>query len=415
MAIRTLNPPFLYGLYPNIPLSGTMPTSEMRRFVGGNTGNLAFHYGIARITGITEVHPWKIPPATIQGEGRCAVIPCANQVGAHTNMGHLAKKLEAIRCEVVCVGLGAQATSKERYPEVPDGTLRWLEVCANQAPDPSTPNIAVRGQFTWEVLERNGFGKNAVVLGCPSHLIHPSPTLGRLIRARLGVARPRVAALSGHYRWTHLSKLENALCRMADASGGTVVTQSPVEMIALGRCDFAEIEDDVLEAIRRHMRPDLEGGEFQNWVRERVHAYAQVDAWMEDMRRHDLVVGPRIHGVMLALQAGTPAVCVTHDSRTLELCETMSIPRISTRELRDGITIKQVESALDVDWDAYDARRMVLAEETRDFLQRNGLPTPGLPEGFGTPSPAEDLPHASPRPNTPAILAPSPSGPISSE
>lgn len=392
-----------------------MPTSVMRRFVGGNTGNLAFHYGIARLTGISDVHPWKTPTSAIDGQGRCAVIPCANQVGTHTNMGHLAKKLEAIGCEVVCVGLGAQATSQASHPEVPEGTLRWLEVCARQAPDPATPNIAVRGQFTWETLERNGYGDNAVVLGCPSHLIHPSPTLGQLIRERLGVARPRVAALSGHYRWTHLSKLERALCMMADASGGSVVTQSPVEMIALGRCDFHEIPEDILEAIRRHMRPDLEGPQFQSWVRERVHAYAQVDGWMEDMRRHDLVVGPRIHGVMLALQAGVPAVCVTHDSRTLELCDTMSIPRISTRELREGITLGQVEAALDVDWDAYDARRMELADKTRAFLKRNRLPTPGLPEEFGSAGRAAPAHEVSPHPRTPAILAPLPRGSNSSE
>jgi hypothetical protein len=47
---------------------------------------------------------------------------------------------------------------------------------------------------------------------------------------------------------------------------------------------------------------------------------------MESMRNFDFVVGPRFHGVMLAMQAGTPGGVIAHDSRTHEMCQTMEIP-----------------------------------------------------------------------------------------
>lgn len=48
--------------------------------------------------------------------------------------------------------------------------------------------------------------------------------------------------------------------------------------------------------------------------------------WMAELRERDFAFGTRIHGNIAALLAGTPAVVLVHDSRTLELCRYFGIP-----------------------------------------------------------------------------------------
>ena len=60
------------------------------------------------------------------------------------------------------------------------------------------------------------------------------------------------------------------------------------------------------------------------------------------MRKFDFVVGPRFHGVMLAMQAGIPGGVIAHDSRTLELCQTMGIPVRDHKEIAENIRHRRI-------------------------------------------------------------------------
>jgi len=99
---------------------------------------------------------------------------------------------------------------------------------------------------------------------------------------------------------------------------------------------------------------------------------------MEHLRRHDFVVGLRIHGAMLAIQAGVPAMCVTHDSRTEELCQTMGIPYVPVeRIMSDNLDVSRVLSAMEFNPDEFDRTRRQLARRYRDVLSGSGIRVPG--------------------------------------
>jgi hypothetical protein len=77
---------------------------------------------------------------------------------------------------------------------------------------------------------------------------------------------------------------------------------------------------------------------------------------------------------MLALQVGTPAVCIVHDSRTQELCELMKVPHIFAKDIIGGISREQVEAAVkEFNIDEFFDNRRKLAERYIDFLKWNNL------------------------------------------
>ena len=84
-------------------------TDDLMSSVGGNTGNLAFRSGLSRHL-VNPVHlPWDTPVDVIRAAGDVIVLPLANQLGPHTDLGREAQKIHDIDMPVVAVGLGAQA------------------------------------------------------------------------------------------------------------------------------------------------------------------------------------------------------------------------------------------------------------------------------------------------------------------
>ena len=87
----------------------------------------------------------------------------------------------------------------------------------------------------------------------------------------------------------------------------------------------------------------------------------------------DLVAGTRIHGVVLGLQAGVRGVCIAHDSRTRELCETLGVPFLPASEVPAGVTLERLRDAARVDGPSFDRNRAALRRTYVDFLTSNGL------------------------------------------
>lgn len=364
---------FMFGLAPSVDDSAFIDSATAYQRVGHNTGNLAFHFAIANQLGLTKRIDWSASPEQIDAMGETMVIPCANQVGEHQTMGGMGEKLSKVSAKIVAIGLGAQSSLGMAMPNVPEGTKRWLQVMAEHAPS-SAPNISVRGHFTQRVMEDLGLGDKSVVLGCPTLFLNPAADLGKQIESRASQGNKRICVVSGHYQWSHLSKLEASLAQIATESGGSYVMQSPLEMVALGRGDLASLDEEFLASCRDYCRPGLTIEEFSAWSLRHAISFFNVPAWMEHMRRFDLVIGARIHGVMLALQAGIPAICIAHDSRTLELCETMKVPFLQANEISNGIEKKLLDECIKgFDWGDFDHNRWKLSSNYTEFLSSNLL------------------------------------------
>jgi hypothetical protein len=113
------------GLYSNAPFD------ELFAYVGHNNGNLAFVHAIRQhVQAPMAVYGWGTPAATLRREVDLLVMPCANQLGKHSDLGALARTLDAADVPVVAIGLGAQAGKESEDVELTPGTLAWLQALA---------------------------------------------------------------------------------------------------------------------------------------------------------------------------------------------------------------------------------------------------------------------------------------------
>lgn len=352
-----------------------LDTATLSGCLGGNTGNVAFVHALVQHVADGDparVMAWDVSVEQAREQADILVLACANQLGPHADLGRLATHLEAIDLPIVVVGLGAQAASRDVAAEIPDGTRRWLEVVARLAPA-SGPNIGVRGAYTFDQLERIGLGDRAVVTGCPSNFIDFGDVAGQVSERGRAPVR-RVALAAGQPYWPMLGPVERAIADLVDATDGSCIVQHDDLMIRLGQAEFSQITPAQFERLRAYYRPALSEDEFATWCRRNMLCFGNAPSWMNWLKRHDFVLGARFHGIMLALQAGVPGGCITHDSRTAELCETMAVPARDYAAMPEKLTLEALPDLFPFDPDTYRKRRAVLAARYTELLRGCGVP-----------------------------------------
>ena len=368
---------FIIGLPPRLE-SNYLSTERLSIRAGLNSGNLVFAHAISsHIAGDPQVMDIGAPPQQMNRAGRIGVIQGANQLGAHFTADQWAERFEQLTVKLVIIGLGAQSNISGATPDVPQSVLNWVRRVVERAPGEG-PNLGVRGQFTMKVLHAYGLDDFAEVIGCPSLFINPDPGLGRAIAANLQKPR-RIAVVAGHEEWHDLARIEASLGRLVSQTGGSYIGQHGLNMMKLTRGEAGDLAEKDLEALGNYVCPDMNLGEFIRWSRIHGKIFFDVSDWMDYYEGFDFVIGTRIHGTMLALQAGTPAMCIAHDSRTLELCETMKMPHVTADSVRDGVMRDELMSLFDFDPDVFDKNRRTLCKNYVAFLKRNELrPVPWL-------------------------------------
>ncbi len=350
-------------------------TSEhLNKYSGGNTGNFAFVHGLCtRIGSDFDLLPWHVHPDLVRERYDAIVIACANQLGPHTDLGALGDHLEKMKLPIIAIGLGAQAGTFDKAVVLSAGTKRWLEVIAAHSPS-SHPNIGMRGEFSRIQVELQGFGDRAVVTGCPSNFINCDPKLPQILSEKFASPKlDRVAVPAGLHLWEHLRQIEQQLIALVDQTVGLYIAQSELDMLRLSRGELTQIEPNTLAAMNAYIKPDLNPHEFAVWCKRHATCYIDATSWLEAMRNFDFVVGPRIHGVMFAIQAGTPGGVIAHDSRTHELCQTMCIPVRHYSEIRERIELNNLRSLFEFDPEAFDKRRKELGKRIADMLKSGGI------------------------------------------
>ena len=364
---------FIIGLKPRLEATG-LSTEDLSTRAGLNTGNLVYAHAISsHVVGAPQVLDIGMRPERMNGAGRIGIVQGANQLGSHFAADQWPERFAQLTVGLVIVGLGAQGDLSGAIPEVPESALEWIRRIVERAPA-SGPNLGVRGTFTKTLLARHGLAEHADVVGCPSLFINPDPRLGEKI-ARNARRPRRVAVVAGHEGWRHMGAIEASLACLVSETDGSYIGQHGLNMMKLTRGEAGELAEPDLEALCDYVCPGMGLAEFVRWSQRYGRVFFDVPAWMAHCSQHDLVVGTRIHGTVVALQAGTPAVCIVHDSRTLELCQTMRVPYVLAEDVRDGVDRETLADLFVFDPDAFDENRRRLCSTYVTFLERNGVRT----------------------------------------
>ena len=356
-----------------ITVDASAPTGPaLASAAGHNTGNLAFRYAVSEHVASEKIHvPWDADPAWVRERCDVLVIPSSNQAHPTMDFSRRADFIETVGLPCLPVGLGAQAPELGARLTFLPGTLRYLQALAERS-----HLIGVRGEYTAEVLAGIGV-RNTVVIGCPANFINPLPTLGRVIEEKLfGRAVRRLAVTAGDLD-PHQRSLERKLYGWVLAHDGAYVCQSRHDLVALARRRRCEVAEEQLGEIYNYFESDVDDGEgrarFLAEAEQRFRVFFDAEAWLSFLAHFDLVIGTRFHGNLLALQAGTPGVCIHHDARTEELCDTLAIPHIGQSDLMAARDLGEVPSRVSFDGAAYDRRRASLARAYRQLLAAKGV------------------------------------------
>ncbi|WP_234389132.1 polysaccharide pyruvyl transferase family protein [Streptomyces sp. AS58] len=245
------------------------------------------------------------------------VVPLANAFRPQfqASLDRLSTLIEQLTIPVVVFGVGAQTTddyATDRLGPLADSVKRFASAVLERS-----ASIGVRGELTARYLTGLGVPADRVdIIGCPSMFLH-GDTFPELRTAELTSAS-RIA----------LNLSPNAI-PVGDISGiarhawenypdVTYYAQNLVDAELLLWGDLTP-ETGVEDPFPLQLTHDL--------LREnKMRMPLDPATWIAELRGYDFAYGTRIHGNIAALLAGTPAVVLTHDSRTLELCRYFGIP-----------------------------------------------------------------------------------------
>jgi len=350
-------------------------SAEVMKATGGNTGNVAFVFGARQIINnpITRIG-WGSDPGIVKQNVDHLVVCCANQIGKHADLGAWADRLEQFSLPVTLIGLGAQSDSYEVEPIVPDGTKRFLKLVTELRINPEQPNIGVRGAFTRATLQT--LGVESIRTGCPSLMISKEPKLGQqILRRQNGNPYEKVAVAAGNPWHGPSAFLERVLVDVVDNYSGAYVLQHPESMLQIA---YGETENITEKTVSRFLEVYDERFDLKSmllWYRRNAYTFIDAPNWMRFLDKFDAVIGPRYHGVALALQHAIPGCVFTIDSRTKELCEETAVKAIHMSELQglDASQLVKVSRWVTDDANRFDANRVAKSRVFIDFLTNNGI------------------------------------------
>lgn len=349
------------------------PAEEViqRDLIGTNSGNLLFSDAIHKIllTESTTVTSngirtdWSAQRAAQINETYDAfVVPLANafRPSFEASLDRLSKLIEQLTIPVVVIGVGAQTTADydtDRLKAMEPSARRFMKAVLKRS-----ASIGVRGELTADYLKQLGF-KDVDIIGCPSMFLH-GDTFPALDKQPQGLTEDSRVALNFSPDARKVGPLAAITQRAYERFPHLMYyaqNTRDAELLFWGDTSIAANASGELPLERAH------GLLRDNKTRVPIDPYT----WMRDLGAYDFAFGTRIHGNIAALLAGTPAMVLCHDSRTLELCRYFDIPYQELKDLpADTDPAELYEKA---DFSALHNGHKERFDRFTAFLDKNGL------------------------------------------
>ncbi len=282
-----------------------MPDSEKFARLGYNTGNMLFWQSLKANLPL-EVIPRSYADTESGldlGRYKAFITTDLIWIRQMQDLSYLNRTLDAIGgLPLVPISIGLQCGDMipdfKLHPETVNVIKRISERCV----------MGVRGNYTAEILKSYGID-NFMVIGCPSMYMN-APGL----RWVNNYAKPiNKAAFNAETFYGKLDKQRLALLNYGLDNDMSFIEQTPFELS----------EDNIDDPSLTEKLQQL------NLSRK---CFFSVDEWREYVRQMDFIMGGRFHGNVIGLWEGVPALFITSDSRTKELCSFFSLPQLDISE-----------------------------------------------------------------------------------
>jgi len=346
--------------------------------IADNVGNLIFRDTTQRILEtatsrvIPDRHVVRPEDADMINERFDAyVLPLANafRLGYERQLIQQTALIRRLRIPVVVLGVGHQAdvdNNADRIAPISGLVKDFVSAVLDRG-----PSIGVRGEMTADYLRGLGFD-DVEVIGCPSMFLH-GDRMDIRPRAESIDTDARVAITVSPYRSAMTPIVNNHTARYPNL---VYLPQDidTLELMLWRRPAKPVAADDPRPVQLRHPL-------FQQ---DRVKFFVAPQPWFDFLATRDFTFGSRIHGTIASLIAGTPALLLAHDSRTLELARYFGIPHRLLRDV-DPETVDAAELYQHADTSAVTNGHRERFERFTGFLD-----THGLDHAFRSPAPQPD-------------------------
>jgi len=219
----------------------------------------------------------------------------------------------------------------------------------------------LRGRCTQKLIANSGISiANFPVMGCPSLLLNHNLGLGFHLEAR--------------YRELGAKMFVNKTClRVGIMSHDDASDQIVLEFMQKYGCDTGNIHlmqggPSVPKAWQQHSHAFV------------ARTYYDPRTWAAEIRNQlDVVVGPRIHGSMIALAVGVPTLTIAHDVRIEEMCSSMRLACIgptyvaTPKSKRTAMPDAVLSAMKSFNGIAFDENRRAKATDYANRLRKIGL------------------------------------------
>lgn len=302
-------------------------------YIGENSGNLAFLTAVKTAFGSNLPHvPWHSDPLEIKNKFDFLILPAANQLGAHTDLGGICELWKQYDIPILVIGLGIQ-TSHGSSPVLKNGTQKWLDFLLDNASKHSLP-IFLRGDETKSfILKNNPNVSNLYDIGCPSQFLINSDLLTGVIKNKQQKVFNNVAIGNADISWDFALQSEIRLLQTFAQS--SLIVQAPTELFNfIGGADQSRDSNFFNSIYGKRFHDnfhDYVDGSLESYdiFIKKFLVFKSYESWISSLRNFDAAIGFRIHNSILSLISGTPSLTLTVDARTQELCNTLGLPYIS--------------------------------------------------------------------------------------
>ncbi len=330
-------------------------TTYRLNLIGNNTGNLVFSQAVYRLLSTADAELEtsgadletselaKSQPRVINSRFDHLVIPLANAFRPSyiEKLDALSTRIEQLTIPVTVLGVGSQASLEGIHSgadSLKPATTRFVRAVLNHS-----PSIGVRGQRTQDYLKSLGFGAEHVkVIGCPSMFMYgPDLHVARKVTS-LTVDSPIAFNVS-----PYVPEMGPISMNAAEHFPRLVYMAQNIQTLEL-MLYGSYPKSKKMKAMAASGAPiTLDHPLIRS---DRVRFFLDPKTWFEHLAQYDFSFGTRIHGNIAALLAGTPALLLAHDSRTLELAEYHEIPHRTITSIEDGADAISLYS--EGDWNA---------------------------------------------------------------
>ncbi|KAF1053175.1 MAG: dTDP-glucose 4,6-dehydratase [Stenotrophomonas maltophilia] len=248
------------------------------------------------------------------------------------------------------------------HRQLPDYIVDYLRALSERC-----VSIGARGEYSAQIIRDLGID-NVEPVGCASLLVN-GPTLPASLLQRKPFEEVRRIALGYTNNVYGDGSLIGQMLTLAAEQGHVFVEQHFSLLTKLLYWPQKLTAQDLVQG--RALYQDL--AQVDRLLQQgQVRYFTHYGLWQAFCRELDFMYGSRLHGGVMAVNAGVPSYFISQDTRVREVCEFYQLPWTSEQQVRSaGIDVRRFYEEAD-----YSAACRLYPQRYRnylDFLRRNGL------------------------------------------